>query len=145
MNKNVSLADCPPGARTKDRSGRCCVFPFKYKGRTYNSCTKSDSFIGRWCSFEAVFKRDWAYCSKNKCNFSWDIHISIFLFPFFQSQYLHDKKYATNKSLDDFLQLRLYVSSFYRISKLGKNISMKGLQFFLVVLTCRWWSVWRIS
>nr|XP_058947361.1 protein jagged-2-like isoform X3 [Pocillopora verrucosa] len=59
---DVPWADCPPGARTKDRSGRCCVFPFKYEGRTYNSCTKSGSFIGRWCSFEAVFKRDWAYC-----------------------------------------------------------------------------------
>ena len=38
---------------------------------------------GRWCSFEAVFKRDWAYCGKNKCNFSLDKHINIFLFPFF--------------------------------------------------------------
>nr|XP_058947363.1 protein kinase C-binding protein NELL2-like [Pocillopora verrucosa] len=52
---------CSPGARTEDQSGRCCVFPFKYKGHTYNQCILGKLFK-RWCSFDAVYSRHWAYC-----------------------------------------------------------------------------------
>lgn len=52
---------CPPGARTKDPSGRCCVFPFKYRGRSYDSCIRKLSFK-LWCSFDADYNDDWDYC-----------------------------------------------------------------------------------
>ena len=33
------------------KSGKDCIFPFKYKGTTYNKCTKAESENGQpWCA-----------------------------------------------------------------------------------------------
>ncbi|XP_027054566.1 neurogenic locus Notch protein-like [Pocillopora damicornis] len=52
---------CPPGKKTDDPQGRCCVFPFEYGGITYQSCTKV-AHHRLWCSFDKVYKGQWAYC-----------------------------------------------------------------------------------
>ncbi|RMX58936.1 hypothetical protein pdam_00022917, partial [Pocillopora damicornis] len=52
---------CPPGKKTDDPQGRCCVFPFEYGGKTYQSCTKV-AHHRLWCSFDEVYKGQWANC-----------------------------------------------------------------------------------
>ena len=42
-----------------------CVFPFKYKGVTYNSCTKKNH-NKYWCSKDAVYKGRWKNCIAGK-------------------------------------------------------------------------------
>ncbi|XP_078377795.1 uncharacterized protein LOC144660948 [Oculina patagonica] len=50
------VSDCPPGKKTDNAEGRCCVFPFVYGGVSYDSCTD------QWCSLTAVYSGQWAYC-----------------------------------------------------------------------------------
>ena len=57
------ISDCPPGKKTDNAQGRCCVFPFTYKGVQYHSCTTADH-NKPWCSFDAVYKGQWANCGK---------------------------------------------------------------------------------
>lgn len=38
-----------------------CVFPFKYKGKVYNECTKGEEPFP-WCSYEKNFQGVWKYC-----------------------------------------------------------------------------------
>ncbi|KAL9955688.1 hypothetical protein ACROYT_G037046 [Oculina patagonica] len=52
---------CPAGKKTDDPQGRCCVFPFVYKGVSYDSCT-SINHNKLWCSFDAVYAGQWANC-----------------------------------------------------------------------------------
>lgn len=54
--------DCPRGQKTDDFDGRCCVFPFMYKGIIYYSCTSVDH-DRLWCSLDA-FSNQWANCGK---------------------------------------------------------------------------------
>ena len=54
---------CPPGKKTDDPQGRCCVFPFEYGGKTYQSCTKV-AHHRLWCSFDKVYNGQWANCGK---------------------------------------------------------------------------------
>merc|ERR1711976_692003 len=55
-----------PGSKCT-ANGQNCVFPFKYKGKEYNSCTKAESYNGKaWCALELdsqgnVIPRKWAY------------------------------------------------------------------------------------
>ena len=52
-------------------NGQNCVFPFKYKGTEYNSCTKVESDNGKaWCALQldsqgTVIPRKWADCDLN--------------------------------------------------------------------------------
>ena len=45
-----------------------CVFPFKSKGITYNSCTEAEGYDGKpWCAYEVKGNGDWKnwdYCEK---------------------------------------------------------------------------------
>ncbi|XP_031574613.1 uncharacterized protein LOC116308348 isoform X2 [Actinia tenebrosa] len=52
-----SGANCP----VKTRNRGCCVFPFVYKGVTYNQCIKGHSV---WCSQTPNYDKDgkWDYC-----------------------------------------------------------------------------------
>lgn len=52
---------CPPGKKTNDPQGRCCVFPFIYAGKKYYSCT---TYLAShpWCSFDEYHTWNWAYC-----------------------------------------------------------------------------------
>nr|XP_058950839.1 fibropellin-1-like [Pocillopora verrucosa] len=53
---------CPPAKKTDDPKGRCCGFPFVYKGITYQSCTKV-GYHRLWCSLdEGEYKGQWANC-----------------------------------------------------------------------------------
>ena len=52
-------------------NGQKCIFPFIYKGETYNSCTKVDSYLA-WCALELnpngngeVIPGKWADCDPN--------------------------------------------------------------------------------
>ena len=57
-----SLLDC------KTVQGKDCVFPFKYKGTTYSSCTQAESSNGAaWCATEVdtdgvVVNNKWQDC-----------------------------------------------------------------------------------
>ncbi|KAL9961325.1 hypothetical protein ACROYT_G030241 [Oculina patagonica] len=60
---DIPWADCPPGARTIDPQGRCCVFPFEYRKKTYHTCTTAGfAYYKLWCSFDAVYNNNWADC-----------------------------------------------------------------------------------
>lgn len=43
----------------KDTSG--CVFPFTFKGKTYNECIKGQEPYP-WCSYHKEFQGVWKYC-----------------------------------------------------------------------------------
>ncbi|XP_074621612.1 72 kDa type IV collagenase-like isoform X3 [Acropora palmata] len=58
--------NCEVECKTKTTNGKCCSFPFTYKGVTYNSCTK----IGHnklWCSLDTSYKGRWGNCEVD-CN-----------------------------------------------------------------------------
>ncbi|KAL9980813.1 hypothetical protein ACROYT_G009451 [Oculina patagonica] len=59
---NTTEEPCPPGKKTDDPQGRCCVFQFVYKGVSYDSCT-SINHTKLWCSFDAVYAGQWANCA----------------------------------------------------------------------------------
>ena len=51
--------------------GEDCVFPFIYKGQTYNECTKEES-INRWCATGVmengeVITNHWEDCNMASC------------------------------------------------------------------------------
>lgn len=43
-----------------------CVFPFKYRGKTYNSCTRIDHANRPWCYVTTVSKK-WGNCRHSDC------------------------------------------------------------------------------
>ena len=50
-----------------------CKFPFKYKGKTYSSCTTKGSKLGKaWCSTstndDGTYNGKWGYCDIEKCS-----------------------------------------------------------------------------
>ena len=49
--------------RVRSTKGHCCVFPFIYKRRRYNGCTRRNSKRA-WCSLTPSYDRDrkWSYC-----------------------------------------------------------------------------------
>ena len=65
LSANCSTGlSCPPGKKTHDPQGRCCVFPFTYGGVSYNSCTTVANGNKPWCSFDSVYAGKWANCGK---------------------------------------------------------------------------------
>merc|ERR1719481_1509509 len=57
---------CLSGCKTT--KGQACVFPFTYKGTTYDKCTKVNGHKKPWCSTETDAKGQyisgyWGYCS----------------------------------------------------------------------------------
>ena len=49
---------------TSTEKGDCCVFPFKYKGAVYDSCTFADS-SKPWCALTSDYDKDtkFGYCT----------------------------------------------------------------------------------
>ena len=43
-----------------------CVFPFEYKGVSYDSCTTLDNGDTPWCSKTAKYSGSWAECPAGK-------------------------------------------------------------------------------
>ncbi|XP_078357869.1 matrix metalloproteinase-9-like isoform X2 [Oculina patagonica] len=62
----ANCGKCPSGKNTEDPQGRCCVFPFVYKGVSYDSCTRIDN-NKLWCSLDAVYAGQWANCAYQAC------------------------------------------------------------------------------
>ena len=64
---SYSLGTCA----TRTKSNFCCVFPFMYKGRRYNSCTRIKSPKGPWCATTPNYDADkmWGYCPRGGGNF----------------------------------------------------------------------------
>lgn len=55
--------------RQRTTSGYCCVFPFIYRGRRYNSCARTRR--GRaWCPITPDYRRgrQWSYCRGKRGN-----------------------------------------------------------------------------
>ena len=50
--------------KKRTTSNYCCIFPFIYKGRRYNSCTTKNS-KRPWCAKTPNYDRDkkWGYCT----------------------------------------------------------------------------------
>ena len=51
--------------------GKKCVFPLRYKGVTYNACTKKDGRGRNWCATAVNNKNEyteWGYCEIDECN-----------------------------------------------------------------------------
>lgn len=83
---NYSHSDCRMGMAHGPRDGLCitanfgiseaisgqeCVFPFKYKGTTYNSCADVGGSYGAngWCAFDADYKSGrWGSCPNNSAD-----------------------------------------------------------------------------
>ncbi|XP_067041766.1 epididymal sperm-binding protein 1-like isoform X3 [Acropora muricata] len=57
--------NCEVECKTKTTDGKCCSFPFTYKGVTYNSCTKIDH-NKLWCSLDTSYKGRWGNCVECK-------------------------------------------------------------------------------
>ncbi|XP_029109087.1 matrix metalloproteinase-9-like [Scleropages formosus] len=67
-----------------DISPNYCVFPFKYNGQLYFSCTSVDSKHERlWCSLTSDYDQDrlWGYCLGNTNQYTW-LPESSCVFPF---------------------------------------------------------------
>uniref|UniRef100_A0A8C4RP20 Fibronectin type-II domain-containing protein n=1 Tax=Erpetoichthys calabaricus TaxID=27687 RepID=A0A8C4RP20_ERPCA len=58
-----------------------CVFPFIYKGQTYNSCTMTD-YSSLWCATTSNFDKDfqWTTCSNVYSGNSFDSSTCVFPF-----------------------------------------------------------------
>ena len=58
---SVPSASCLQGVTV---SGKCCKFPFIYKGKKYKSCTDVDYKGKFWCSLTSNYRRDkkWGRC-----------------------------------------------------------------------------------
>ena len=56
---------CPPGKKTDNQQGACCVFPFTYMGKTFHSCTKYN-WHRLWCALTATYNGTWANCGEEE-------------------------------------------------------------------------------
>ena len=62
-------------AGCKTLTGKQCVFPFRYKGVTYDVCTTKDNAGIPWCAVEATeagafSDSQWENCNKKVCTWS---------------------------------------------------------------------------
>jgi hypothetical protein len=55
---------------------QACVFPFHYKGLTYNTCTGVDSVNTLWCSTTRYFHGHWRQCV-DPCKNKWPVHAIV--------------------------------------------------------------------
>ena len=59
------LSTCSATDEERSIKNDNCVFPFTYKGNTYNYCTKVNS-NKLWCSLQGTYDGNWVYCEENK-------------------------------------------------------------------------------
>lgn len=61
----ITLENCESGVDTHggNSNGHCCVFPFKFNGKLYHSCT-TDGRAKKWCSTTDNYSKDkkWGFC-----------------------------------------------------------------------------------
>ena len=64
LNTFCSVQGCPSSTVTEKVD--CCIFPFKYKAKTYNSCMLVAS-SKLWCALTSDYDTDekWGYCKVN--------------------------------------------------------------------------------
>merc|ERR1711973_264905 len=67
LAEDLDQEDATKPCAVKTLKDKCCVFPFRYRGKTYSSCTFVKSTY-KWCSLTADYDKDkkWGYC-KEKC------------------------------------------------------------------------------
>jgi len=59
-----------PSSTCQTTKGQKCVFPFKYKGKTYSTCTSAGYYGRPWCSVENKengYYKKWGRCSPYHC------------------------------------------------------------------------------
>ena len=96
LSANCSTGlSCPPGKKTHDSQGRCCVFPFTYGGVSYDSCTTVANGNKPWCSFDSVYAGKWANCGKENIVFKEDSYANIPLFLMVKNPYGIDLSLST--------------------------------------------------
>ena len=63
----VTFLGSSGSCRTRTSRSDCCVFPFIYQGRRYNSCTRVRS-RRPWCSLTSSYDKDklYGYCGGTK-------------------------------------------------------------------------------
>ena len=60
--------------------GRLCVFPFSYKGVTYNHCTDVDNDRRLWCAYTPYYNGQWGTCMETMCGgMCWEISYLFYL------------------------------------------------------------------
>ena len=49
----------------KTKSGKCCVFPFVYEGKSYSKCTTVNNGNEMWCATTSNYDKDkkWGTCA----------------------------------------------------------------------------------
>ena len=70
-----------------DENG-CCVFPFTYRGASYQNCSTVDSRIP-WCSLTANFSGKWRYCISNHAKGSSHFYFLLFQMLFKKAFMIH--------------------------------------------------------
>ena len=57
------MLECKDGVATQGQYG-CCEFPFKYKDRTYNKCTRTGGGFRYWCATKTENGKmvSWDWC-----------------------------------------------------------------------------------
>jgi len=73
---NGPFAAPPPSGECETITGQRCVFPFTYKGKTYNSCTNDATTNNEpWCAYETqrngnAVPGKWEDCDTSVCKIS---------------------------------------------------------------------------
>ena len=67
MSVSIGITEANSGC-TSTEKGDCCVFPFKYKGAVYDSCTFVDA-IKPWCALTSDYETDkkFGFCTFKTC------------------------------------------------------------------------------
>ena len=50
IRNNKSILSLDNLSTCLTRTGKSCIFPFKYSGLNYTRCTPKDKLLGSWCA-----------------------------------------------------------------------------------------------
>jgi len=72
---SAPFPNAPPTSSCQTLSGRRCIFPFKYRGKTYRQCTLDNSSNRRaWCAYRVgrdgitAVNGEWEDCDTSTCS-----------------------------------------------------------------------------
>ena len=60
---NLLISQDSQACSHKTTDGKCCSFPFTYKGIKHHACTTADH-NRLWCSLDPIYKGKWGNCGK---------------------------------------------------------------------------------
>ena len=66
------VAVCKTSKDSCNKPNEKCVFPFKYKGRTFDKCTTYEWYPKTWCATKVdangnFISGEWGECNSKKC------------------------------------------------------------------------------